>query len=131
MKFSRSKGMTIKSQSSLDTSCLALAEIAVESWRLDQTVERVLPRMDPMDAERFASQYRWFRKKVDGALAATKMRIVDLTGQPYSVGTAATPLNIDEFDSEELIVTQMVEPIVMLNGNVVHTGTMLLGPKTM
>lgn len=129
MKFNRSKGTVKTSPLSLDASGRSLAEIAVESWRLDQTVERVLLRMEPMDAERFASQYRWFRKKVDGALADAKMRIVDLTGQPYSVGVAATPLNLDEFDGEELIVAQMVEPIVLFDGKVVHTGTLILAPK--
>lgn len=111
----------------LDARARSLVEIAVESWRLDQAVERALTRMDPMDAQRFAGQYRWFQRKVDAALAEAGMRLVNLTGQPYSVGMAATPLNADEFDGEGLVVAQMVEPVIMLDGNVVRTGAVLLG----
>lgn len=108
----------------------SLAEIAVEAWRLTQAVERVVTRMDPMDAERFMGQYRWFLKKVEAALGQSGMQMVDLTGQPYSVGMAATPLNADEFDDEALEVAQMVEPIIMQSGKVIKTGSMLLGPRT-
>lgn len=112
-----------------DVNGKALVEIAAEAWRLDRVVEKASLRMDPLDAERFIGQYRWFRKRVDAALAEAQMRLVDLTGQDYSVGMAATPLNMDEFDDEPLVVAQMVEPIVMRGNDVMRAGKLMLGRK--
>jgi len=107
----------------------SLADIASEAWRLDRVIDKTLLRMDPMDAQRFLGQYRWFRRKVDDALSKADMLLVDLTGQEYSVGMAASPLNIDEFDEDDLEVEQMVEPIIMSRGTVIKTGSVMLRPK--
>lgn len=106
----------------------ALIDIAVETWRLDQVIEKAVLGMEPITAERFLSQYRWFQKKVGGALAQAGLQAVDLTGQAYSVGMAATPLNADEFDDDELEVAQMIEPIIMCDGRVMRAGSMMLRP---
>ena len=56
------------------------------------------------------------------------MRIVDVEGQPYDVGMALSPLNIDDFEPEDLLyVEQMIEPIIMDETNVLKTGTAMLG----
>ena len=48
-------------------------------------------------------------------------------GHPFDPGMAATPLNIEEFESEDaLIVDQMLEPIIMGHDGVVRTGTVTL-----
>ena len=40
---------------------------------------------------------------------------------------AVTPLNIDDFDTDEgLVIAQMIEPILMDGGSVRRTGTVLL-----
>jgi hypothetical protein len=55
--------------------------------------------------------------------------VVDLTGKPYDVGMAATPLNLKDFPralAGDLVVAQMVEPIVMERGSVRKPGTMML-----
>ena len=112
---------------SQDPSRAALADVATEVWRLTQAVDKVLMRMDPMAAERFAGQYRWFQKKVSASMNQAGLQTVDLTGQPYSIGMAATALNADDFDDDDLIVVQTVEPVVMAEGKVLKTGTVLLG----
>lgn len=108
----------------------ALADIAVEAWRFGSVLGVVTQRMDYMDAERLIGQYRWFEKKVQTALSQTDIRLVDLTGQAYNVGMAATPLNLDEFDTDDLVVVQMVEPIVMSGGRVIRAGSVMLGSGT-
>ena len=46
----------------------------------------------------------------------------------YDPGMAVTPLNIDEFDvQDQLFVLQTIEPIVMQDGIVRKSGTVLLG----
>ena len=106
----------------------ALADIAVEAYRLARVAQKATLRMAPMDAERFAGHYNGFQRRVDAALASAGMQTVDLTGQPYSVGMAVTALNADEFDEEELVVAQMVEPVLMKDGAVLRTGSVMLAP---
>ena len=55
------------------------------------------------------------------------MRIVNVEGHEFDPGMAATPLNIEEFDSEDaLIVDQMLEPIIMGPDGVIRKGTVTL-----
>lgn len=107
----------------------ALASIAAESWRLDRVIGKVLGLLDPMDSERFAGQYKWFQRKVNGALHSAGITVVDLTGQPFIAGMAVTPLNVDETGDGDAVIAQMIEPVVMANGAVLRFGTVLLAAK--
>ena len=56
--------------------------------------------------------------------------IVDLTGEDYDPGMAITPLNIEDFSlKDSLVVDIMVEPIILVNGELRKTGTVMLGRK--
>jgi hypothetical protein len=106
----------------------ALIDIAVESWRFRQVFERAMSKLDAGDSARYISQYLWFDKKVDAALKNAGLRIVNIEGQCYDIGMAATPLNVDDFEPEDrLFVEQMVEPIIMDGDSIVKTGTVILG----
>ena len=106
---------------------LAVAEIAAESRRFERALNKALGRMDAMDAERFSRQYDYFATRVDRAMAAAGLRVVDLIGQPYSVGLPLQAMNLEEFDEDEpLIVSQMIEPVIMLDGRVLRTGKAML-----
>ena len=106
----------------------SVEEIALEAWRFERVFQRMLSRMDPLEAKRYASQYQWFRQKVDAAVEKAGLHMVNLEGQPFDAGMAATPLNLDEFDSDEwLVVRQTIEPVVMHQGRVRRTGTVILG----
>lgn len=110
-----------------ETLQLAIAEIAAESWRFELALKKVLGRMDVMEAERFSRQYGYFIKRVDRAMASAGLTMLDLTGQPYSVGLPVQAMNIEEFDEDaSLIVTQTIEPVVMADGRVVKTGIVML-----
>ena len=106
----------------------ALAEITAESWRFQLALEKVLQRMDPMDAERFERQYSYFSSRVSQAAVSAGMVCLDLTGQPYDAGMAVQAMNLDEFDEDEpLIITRMIEPVVLCGGRVMKTGMVMLG----
>ena len=106
---------------------LSIAEIAAESWRFERALNKMLRRMDVMDAERFARQYDYFATRVDRALAAAELTVLDLTGQPYSVGLPVQAMNLEEFDEDEsLIVEQTIEPVIMLGGRVLKTGMVMV-----
>lgn len=101
--------------------------MAVEAWRFGRVFERLLGRLDASETNRYRSQFSWFMKKVDDSLTQAGLRIVNVEGQPFDPGMAATPLNIEEFEaSEVLVVDQMLEPIIMGDQGIVRTGTVTL-----
>lgn len=106
----------------------SLANIAVESWRFGKTFQRVLGKLDAGEQSKFLGQFRWFQRKLEGELAGAGMRIVNVEGHGFDPGMAATPINAEEFESsDELVVEQMLEPIIMGQNGVVKTGTVILG----
>ena len=106
----------------------SLLEIAVESWRLGRLLNRLLTKLDADEQGRFRGQFRWFEKKLEDSLSDAGMRIVNVEGHAFDPGMAATPLNIEEFGSDDtLVVDQMLEPIIMeSDGVVARTGTVTL-----
>lgn len=101
--------------------------MAVESWRFGRVFDRLLLKLDAGEQQRYASQFRWFLKKVEEALEQADMRIVNVEGHPFDPGMAATPLNIEEFEvNEALVVDQMLEPIIMGKEGLVKTGIVTL-----
>lgn len=106
----------------------ALIKLAVESWKFSRTVARSMARLDPSEASKIDRQFRWFSKQVEEALQDAGLKLVNLEGQAYDVGDAATPLNLEDFEpGESLIISQMIEPVIMGNDGLVATGTVMLG----
>ena len=105
----------------------SVVSMAVESWRLAKMFDRLLTKLDAGEQNRYKSQFRWFIKKVEEALEQVDLRIVNVEGSPFDPGMAATPLNIEEFDTKDiLVVDQMLEPIIMGKEGLVKTGTVTL-----
>lgn len=106
----------------------SLLNIAVESWRLGRLLSRLLTKLDAGEQGRYRGQFRWFQKKLEESLTDAGMRIVNVEGHAFDPGMAATPLNIEEFESDDtLVVDQMLEPIIMeSDGVVARTGTVTL-----
>ena len=94
---------------------------------LDESADRLLTKLDSAEQQRYQNQSRWFEKKLEEFLAEVGWQIVDIEGQAFDPGMAATPLNIEDFDAEDsLIVDQMLEPIIMGADELVRTGTVML-----
>ncbi len=105
----------------------AVINMAVESWRFGRIFDRLLTKLDAGEQNRYRSQFRWFLKKVEEALEQADMRIVNIEGHPFDPGMAATPLNIEEFGTEDtLMVDQVLEPIIMGKEGLIRTGTVIL-----
>lgn len=131
MKTKRKQSELKRKESINDKSAVlqdALIEIVAESWRFERTLEKMLERMDPMEAERFARQYSYFSTRVTRAAVFAGLSCIDLTGQPYDVGMAVQAMNLDEFDEDDhLIIVRMIEPVILCGGHVVKTGMVMLG----
>ncbi|RZT98267.1 hypothetical protein EV681_0043 [Advenella incenata] len=104
-----------------------VVSMAIESWRFGRVFDRLLLKLDIEKQNRYRSQFRWFIKKVEEALAQAELRIVNVEGSRFDPGLAATPLNIDEFGTTDILaVDQMLEPIIMGKDGLVRSGTVTL-----
>ena len=106
----------------------SLISIASELFRFKQVFGKAISKLDLDEQNKYNSQFTWFSKKVLKALDDADLRIVDVAGQLYDAGMAVTPLNIEDFETDDVLyVVQMMEPIIMNGDNVVKTGTVILG----
>ena len=106
----------------------AVIDMAVEAWRFRRVFEKAMSKLESGESTRYLGQFNWFVKKVEAALETAGMRIVNVEGQPYDVGMALTPLNIDDFEQDDaLYVEQLIEPIIMDESSILKTGTAMLG----
>ncbi|MFC5420167.1 hypothetical protein ACFPOB_11420 [Bosea eneae] len=105
----------------------SLLELALESWRFQRLFGRALAKLDPLEAARFTNQHRYFVGKIESCLADAGMRFVSHEGQIFETGTAATPLNIDDFEAEDVVVVvETIEPTVMNTSGLVRMGSVML-----
>jgi hypothetical protein len=60
------------------------------------------------------NQIRYFQKKVEESLDSNGLKLVNVEGQPFDPGMAASALNLGDFGPDDvLLVDQMLEPIIM------------------
>ncbi len=108
----------------------SLISIASELFRFQQVFSKAISKLELDEQSKYSSQFAWFSKKVLKAIDEANLRIVDVNGQPYDPGMAVTPLNIEDFEPNDILyVKQMMEPIIMNGDTVVKTGTVILGRK--
>ena len=105
----------------------SLINVAAESWRFSRLFSRLLSKLDAGETQRYANQYRFYIKQLEENLEAAGLKLVNVEGLPFDPGMAATPINIEDFGPDEmLLVDQMVEPIILSPEGVVRTGTVIL-----
>jgi hypothetical protein len=106
----------------------SLVVIASELFRFQRVFEKAVSKLEIDERNKYKSQYAWFSKKVNKALEEADLKLLNLEGQLYDPGMAVTPLNIDDFETEDqLYVLQTIEPIIMKDDRVYKTGTVILG----
>lgn len=105
----------------------SLIDIAVESWRFARLFGRLVSKLDAGEGSRYVNQLRYFQKKLEDSLEESGMKIVNVEGQPFDPGIAASAINIGDFGPDDiLIVDQMVEPIIMGSEGLRKQGTVML-----
>lgn len=105
----------------------SLIEIAIESWRFAKLFSRLLTKLDAGESSRYVNQQRYYLKRLEEGLNAVGLRLVNLEGESYDPGMAATALNISDFGPEDvLIVEQMMEPVIMGPEGLMRSGTIML-----
>jgi hypothetical protein len=124
------KGAVMPNEQSVESAQLerSLIDIAVESWRFSRLFARLVGRLDAGESSRYVNQLRYFQKKLEESLEASGLRLVNVEGQPFDPGMAASALNIGDFGPDDvLVVEQMVEPIIMSPEGLRKQGTVMLG----
>lgn len=105
------------SEKATDTSAVeqALIDLAVESWRICRTFQRIIRALDAGEQGRYRGHLEWFDQKLNQSLGQMGMRIENMEpGQRYEVGMAVEPINAADFEpGEELIVDQILEPTIV------------------
>jgi hypothetical protein len=105
----------------------ALIDAAVEGWRFSRLFSRLISKLDAGEGSRYLSQQRYFQKKISESLEDVGLKLVNVEGQVYDPGIAATALNLEDFAPHDvLMVEQMVEPIIMDANGLCRSGTVML-----
>ena len=105
----------------------SLIDIAVESWRFSRLFGKVVSKLDVGESGRYVNQLRYFQKKVEESLDSSGLKLVNVEGQPYDAGMAASALNLGDFGPDDvLLVDQMVEPIIMGPNGLRKQGTVMV-----
>lgn len=120
------KSTEISAQSIGSANC-SLLSLVTESWRFAKVFERIITKVDSGEQSRYVSQYRFFIKKLEDTLNEEGLKIVNLEGHPFDPGTAATAINLDDFQASDiLLVDQMLEPLIMNDSGIIKMATVLL-----
>jgi hypothetical protein len=105
----------------------SLIDVAVESWRFARLFAKVIGKLDIEEGARYASQLRYFQKRVEDSTSAAGLKLVNVEGEVFDPGMAVSALNISDFAPEDtLAVDQMIEPIVMGSSGLKKQGTVML-----
>lgn len=104
-----------------------LIDMAVESWRFSRLFLRVAAKLDAGESARYVNQLRFFQRQMEENLRSAGFTLVNVEGQQYDPGMAASALNVGDFEPDDaLVVDQMVEPIIMAESGIRRTGTVTL-----
>ncbi|MDR2603368.1 MAG: hypothetical protein LBC11_02305 [Puniceicoccales bacterium] len=114
-------------QTNVPAKGFVLADFAVEIWRLPRMLEKLIAKIDLDEQKRYESQFGWFYKKAIEFLQSEGITIASLEGIPFDVGMPVSPINIGDFNKDdELVIEQVLEPVIMQNGKIIKTGSVIL-----
>jgi len=71
----------------------SLIDIAVESWRFSRLFGKVVSKLNAGESGRYINQLRYFQKKVEENLDSNGLKLVNVEGQPYDPGMAASAVS--------------------------------------
>lgn len=102
-----------------------------EFWKVQKGFANILEELDEAKRARYENQYRFFVKRITQIYGVFDYKVVNLEGEIFDVGMPITPLNIEEFATEEiLVIKQMIEPIIIQGEQVLQLGVAILERKS-
>lgn len=104
-----------------------LAELAVDQFRFLQSLDKVMNSLDYEERERLLRQIRWQQNNIEKILSRAGMSIMNPSGHPYDPGYPVTALNIKKgSDGIGLEITNVLEPAIISNSEIIHRGIVVL-----
>ncbi len=104
-----------------------IVKIVNENWRLMKLFMKVLTKLELSEQNRYMNQIRYFQKSINDNLDEVGLKIVNLEGTLYDAGMAASPLNLEDFTSDDVLyVDQMIEPLIMGDSGIKKEGIVKL-----
>lgn len=108
-----------------------VAQLAVEYWRLLRTLERAVMLAPEESRDRLASRADYAIERFEIILSEQKITIQEFEGLDFEVNLPVSPLNRGDFDGRgPLIVERTIEPAIICDMRVIHTGQVLLARKS-
>lgn len=96
--------------------------LMLETWRLWQTIGKLESQFNTI-------ALRYPIKKMKDALESSGCKFIDLTGQKYDAGMAVDVITTEEdslIKSGDIIIREMVSPIVLWNDMLLSHGQVIL-----
>ena len=111
-----------------ETAYKIIIELTTEAYRLKKAFERAINLLDFKEQKKNINKIKWFDNRLKDILDNYELRIVDFEGEIYSSGIPATPINLDDFDSnDELFIKQTIEPTILnKDSQIVQTGSIIV-----
>ena len=111
-----------KVDDSVDVKISALADLAVEAWRLQRWAF-----MSGFEKERGIARHT--ARKLGSFVTEMEFELCDLTGQPYDPGLALEVIDT-EYRADSPVdtpkIAEMIAPIVLWRGRVIRTGQVVV-----
>ncbi|WP_170318358.1 hypothetical protein [Sphingomonas sp. PAMC 26621] len=106
----------------------ALADLAVEYWKLHRAFQRSLTHLDEDRAHRAGAQARFAAGRLDIVLAGAGLKLARFEGQVLGPELPMETINADELTAVVApVVVETIEPAVLAGDRVVRMGRVLGG----
>lgn len=109
-------------------------ELLIENFKIERVLNNILDEMYNSNdsnimrkTEKYIRQINWFKNKNKELKEKNNIEITNLEGQKYKEGLAVEVLNKEDLNvDEDIIISQMIEPIVMKDGNILKLGKIII-----
>lgn len=103
-----------------------LIELAVEIWRMEQRLNKVMSSIPENQKELFDNSIQKFKKYLN----KNNIEIVDHTNQTFNEGRNVEIISIEKDNTiSESIIKQTMEPTIIYKDQVVHKGKVIVLEK--
>lgn len=101
--------------------------VLIEYWKLLRSYERSTADLPDSKAEKVNAQIRYSANRLDQLLKEADIRLVCFDGEEYSPELPVSAINAEDLEGiDQTMVERTVEPTLLAQGKVIHTGKVLL-----
>jgi hypothetical protein len=105
----------------------ATSRLVVEYWKLLRSYERTASELSEAKAAKVQAQIRYSSQRLDQVLTDAGIRLVCFDGEPFSPELPVSAINAEDLEGcEHPTVERTLEPTLLQDGSVLHTGKVLL-----